>query len=85
MRHAGLPIRLLSGRLVPGIPVRLFEGPYPDLVPNRSWDFGPDGRFLMIQGVSGDHPDLESWEYPTCIRLVQSWFEELKERVGTEE
>ena len=80
-----VPVTVEEGQLVPGKPVRLFEGVYMGMSPNRSWDVGRDGRFLMIQRIP-DHPDLDDWTHgATRIRVVQNWFEELKAVASIEE
>jgi hypothetical protein len=80
-----VPVTVEEGQLVPGRPGRLFEGLYMGMAPNRSWDVGQDGRFLMIQRIP-DHPDLDDWTHgATRIRVVQNWFEELKAVASTEE
>ena len=44
----------------------------------QTFDFTPDGRFLMIRGETADRGDSA----PTLV-LVQNWFEELKRLVPT--
>jgi hypothetical protein len=67
----------------PGVPVKLFEGPYyftnatGSTGFGRTYDVSPDGqRFLMVKD------DLESDERPRII-IVQNWTEELKRLVPT--
>lgn len=54
---------------------RLFAGAYSMNEPGRTFDVGPDGRFLMIK--QGASPVLND----ARMVLVQNWIEELKSRV----
>jgi serine/threonine-protein kinase len=55
-------------------PRLLFTGPYVN-VPGLSYDVGPDGRFVLIQGPS---------ETPiTRLNVVLNWFDELRRLVPT--
>ena len=59
---------------VPGVPVRLFDGPSFA----EAYDVAPDGSgFLMLRLM--DDPDLD----PIEPVVVLNWFGELKERVPT--
>ena len=48
-----------------------------DRLPDARTDLSPDGRFLMIK--ENTTPDGRTT--PASITVVQSWFEELKQRV----
>ncbi len=66
------------------LPVKLFAGPYSHSEPVRSYDVAPDGRFLLMK-----LPDkaaltaLQEEFFPTRIRLVQNWFQELERLAPT--
>ncbi|MGP1273494.1 MAG: protein kinase domain-containing protein [Phycisphaerales bacterium] len=58
-----------------GRPQRLFSAEdYVRLVPLRSWDMGPDGRFLMARHATGDavREAIDAF-FPDRIRLIQNW------------
>ena len=58
-----------------GLPRLLFEG-YINLVSGTNYDVSRNGqRFVMVQGIPGAEAEL---------RVVQGWFEELKQKVPTE-
>ena len=60
-------------------PRTLFEGPFGDTVPVRSWDVDPDGqRFVMLS----DPSQVEA-QPVTRINIVLNWFEELRRLVPT--
>ena len=64
----------------PGVPIRLFEGPYRfgAQIAFHSFDISSDGRrFLMIREGTGETPDRSE------IVVVQNWFEELTRLVPT--
>ena len=64
-----------------GKPQVLFEGPYePTPATFPYYDVSPDGqRFLMLKPVEQERSAL------TQINVVQNWFEELKQKVPTEQ
>ena len=69
-----------------GLPVELFEGPYKGSIPVRSYDVAPDGRFLMLKFQDeAARTALEEEFYPTHIRFIQNWFEELERLAPTGE
>ncbi len=72
-------IHVAGERLRPGLPVELFEGPYNAVAPLRSYDVAPDGRFLLIKkpDEAAQRAAIEEF-FPTRIRLVQNWFQELE-------
>jgi hypothetical protein len=47
---------------------------YMVLIPLRSWDMGPDGRFLMARHASDDvvREAMDAF-FPNRIRLIQNW------------
>ena len=59
-------------------PRLLFDQPYGETIPIRSYDISPDGeRFVM-------KTDYEFEPEPVAeIRIVQNWFEELKRLAPT--
>lgn len=60
-----------------GLPRLLFEGAF-ETVLGQPFDVSPDGRrFLRIQATEPDPP-------PTRISIVLNWFQELREKVGTQ-
>ncbi len=73
-------------RLRPGLPVKLFEGPYSAGRPLRFYDVAPDGRFLLIKkpDEAARAAAIEEF-FPTSIRLVQNWFQELERLAPTGE
>ena len=73
--------------LTVGPPTELFEdveSGYANSGPVRSYDVAPDGRFLVIK--RGDDVETAALEqhFPTRIRIIQNWFEELKRLVPTD-
>jgi len=65
-----------------GRPERLFRADeYVSIIPIRSWDMGPDGRFLMSLEPSEDAVRSAIDEvFPNRIRLIQNWASTLEER-----
>ena len=72
--------------LIPGLPVELFEDRrYRVSTPIRSYDVAPDGRFLHMKVPDEAAMTAITEEFfPTRIRLIQNWFEELKRLVPTD-
>lgn len=65
-----------------GRPERLFSADeYSGLIPIRSWDMGPDGRFLMARRASDDvvREAMDAF-FPDRIRLIQNWASTLEGR-----
>ncbi|MBX3407768.1 MAG: protein kinase [Phycisphaeraceae bacterium] len=65
-----------------GRPERLFSADgYASVIPIRSWDMGPDGRFLMSMS-SPDESVRSAIDkfFPRCLRLIQNWAGTLEER-----
>jgi Tol biopolymer transport system component len=61
---------------------RLFRADgYSSIVPIRSWDIAPDGRFLMSVQASEEavRSAIDDF-FPTRIRLIQNWASKLKEQ-----
>ena len=79
-------IDVAGERLRPGPPEELFEGPYAATAPLRSYDVAPDGRFLLIKkpDEAAQTAAIEEF-FPTSIRLVQNWFQELERLAPTGE
>ncbi len=81
-RQPGGPFRMMVVDVTPGAafsagkPTALFEDRYSRMSPIRSYDVGPDRRFLML---------LDKQPPPTApaseIHLVLNWFEEVKRNV----
>ena len=78
-------IELHGERLRPGLPVELFEGgPYEGSTPVRSYDVAPDGRFLLLKfSDEAARTALRGEFFPTRIRFIQNWFEELERLAPT--
>jgi eukaryotic-like serine/threonine-protein kinase len=65
-----------------GRPERLFRADgYVNVIPIRSWDMGPDGRFLMSMSSSDEsvRSAIDKF-FPRRIRLIQNWASTLEER-----
>ena len=65
-----------------GRPERLFRADaYADIIPIRSWDMGPDGRFLMSRSPSEEsiRAAIDAF-FPGRIRLIQNWATTLERR-----
>ena len=60
----------------PGIPDTLFVGDYMYSIGRKSYDVGPDGRFLMMKPVG-----QTEGAGPPRINVVQNFFEELNRLV----
>ncbi len=73
-------------RLRADLPVELFEGPYGISDPVRSYDVAPDGRFLVLTppDEAANSAFMEEF-FPTRIRFVQNWFQELERLAPTGE
>jgi serine/threonine-protein kinase len=76
--------KIEDGQLHPELPDKLFEGEYISGGPVRRYDVGPDGRFLMMKLEPGNESRIREAMAPTHIKLVQNWFEELREKVPVE-
>jgi hypothetical protein len=66
-----------------GRPERLFRADgYASVIPIRSWDMGPDGRFLMSMSSSDEsvRSAIDKF-FPRRLRLIQNWAGTLGERV----
>jgi hypothetical protein len=74
-------IRVENGGLHPGLPEKLFEGDYQWAEPVRSYDVGPDARFLLRKFDAGNRSRIREAMAPTRIEVVQNWFEELRDKV----
>ena len=57
------------------VPRQLFEGPYLNTIPLRSYDVTADGQFIMVR--SQPPPD----QPVTTLNVVLGWAEELKAKV----
>ncbi len=79
-------IDINGNRLTAGSPTELFENvesSYASSTPVRSYDVAPDGRFLLLKGGDDMRTAAREQHFPTRIRIVQNWFEELK-RLGSQ-
>jgi Tol biopolymer transport system component len=66
-----------TGDFKESVPRLLFEGPYPNTTPLRSYDITADGQFIMTRfQLPPDQP-------VTTLNVVLGWAEELKRRVPT--
>lgn len=71
-----------DSRLQPAAPQELFSGRYNEAWPVRAYDVAPDGRFLLIK------QDPAAWEsafldyFPSRIRLVPNWFQEIEDSLA---
>ena len=66
-----------------GRPERLFRADgYVSVIPIRSWDMGPDGRFLMSMSSSDEsvRSAIDKF-FPRRVRLIQNWASTLEEPV----
>ena len=77
-------IREVPDGLRLGDPKKLFQGRYLDGTEMRTYDVGPDGRFLMIKELDSEQQQkiIEEF-YPQKIQLVQNWFSELNRLAPT--
>jgi hypothetical protein len=69
------PVNVSDAEIDIGRPERLFRADdYVRLIPIRSWDIGPDGRFLMPMRASKEDilARIDAF-FPTRIRLIQNW------------
>ena len=55
----------------------LFEGRFGNAFP-RSYDVGPDGRFLMLQAIPDLNNERARKMFPSTVRVVLNWSEELQ-------
>ena len=77
-------IEVQGERLRPGLPEELFEGPYETSTPVRSYDVAPDGRFLLLKSPDeAARTALRGEFFPTRIRFIQNWFQELERLAPT--
>ncbi len=70
-----VPVSESGDQLAFGAPERLFDDSgFNRTFPIRSWDVGPDGRFLMIRRSTPDdlRRAVEAF-FPDRIRLIQNW------------
>ena len=74
-------IDINGNRLTADPPTELFqdvESRYAGSGPVRSYDVAPDGRFLVLKEEGNVRTAATEQHFPTRIRIVQNWFEELK-------
>ncbi len=73
-------------RLRAGLVVELFERSCTGATPVRSYDVAPDGRFLLLcyPDEVGMKARIEEF-FPTRIRFIQNWFQELERLAPTGE
>ena len=79
-------IYINGNRLTADPPTELFgnvESRYAGSGPVRSYDVAPDGRFLVLKEEGNVRTAATEQHFPTRIRIVQNWFEELK-RLGSQ-
>ena len=80
-------IEINGNRLTAGSPTELFEdveNRYVSADPVRSYDVAPDGRFLVLKEEGNVRTAATELHFPTRIRLVHNWSEELKRLVPTD-
>ncbi len=81
-------IEINGNRLTADPPTELFgdvESRYAGSGPVRSYDVAPDGRFLLLKEEGNVRTAATEQHFPTRIRIVQNWFEELKSLAPTSE
>jgi eukaryotic-like serine/threonine-protein kinase len=75
-----VPVQMSGSTFSAGKPVKIFDTKYAAPNPGRHYDVSSDGqRFLMIKSVSEGDPNAT----PASMVVVLDWFEELKQRVST--
>ena len=74
-------LRISGAGMDPARPVKLFERTSVESVPLRSWDIGPDGRFLLIREKEGESKErFKDQIFPAEIRIIQNWTRILEEK-----
>ncbi len=70
-----VPVSQSGTRLAFGASERLFDcSDFAHTFPIRSWDVGPDGRFLMtLEPTPDDVRKAVEAFFPDRIRLIQNW------------
>jgi serine/threonine-protein kinase len=66
-----------GAEFLPEKPVVLFEGDYFGAIP-RSYDVASDGRFLMIRFTAGGENKWFKTVFPSTLRIVLNWTDELQ-------
>ena len=66
-----------GNEFLPGKPDSIFEGEFATAQP-RSYDVAADGRFLMIRLVPDRENKRNKAIYPSVLRTILNWSEELK-------
>lgn len=64
--------------LLPGLPRRLFEAHSVRSIPVRSYDVGPDGRFLVVKLDPDFRTRTRETMAPMYLEVVQNWFSEIR-------
>jgi serine/threonine-protein kinase len=66
-----------GAKFLPEKPVMLFDGEFAGSIP-RSYDVASDGRFLMIRPTPDPDNKWNKTVYPSKLRLVLNWTDELQ-------
>lgn len=73
-----------GGRLVAGVPVRLFEDNLFNAWPVRSYDVTPDGHILGLKFPDAQkQASIDAELFPKRIRIVQDWLDELRAKTAS--
>jgi serine/threonine-protein kinase len=84
LTYFSVQIAIEDGQFHPGLPEKLFEGAFALAIPVRSYDLGPDERFLLRKVDPDIDERILQAMAPNRIELVQNWFEELRAKVPVE-
>ena len=76
-RMMAVDVATRDSTFVPGIPSALFKDEFIRTSPNRSYDVGPDRRFLML--LAKESPAIAVTE----IHLVLNWLDELERKLAS--
>ena len=63
---------------IPEKPVRLFAWDFQIGAIARVYDVAPDGRFLALQRIADPTAEWDKKVFPSTIRIVLNWDQELK-------
>ncbi len=75
-------VAVRDSQLQPSPPQELFSGGYMEAWPVRAYDVAPDGRFLLIKEDPEAARSGFTGYFPSHIRLVPNWFQEIEAKLA---
>ena len=81
-RMFSVRVKVSETQIVPDKPVQLFERPFGNAAGSRSYDVARDGRFLIRQTVVENIEARQKKVFPSTLRVILNWADELRRNVG---